>query len=78
MAKIISEAGEITLEIKSLRREGNDIIIESSMGIWEAKVYISRGEAIRFVTMALSSLDILLSLLVYPLVLIKKQFVRGG
>ena len=40
MAKIVSDAGEITLEIKSFQREGNDIVVVSTMGIWEAKVHL--------------------------------------
>lgn len=76
MAKIVSDAGEITLEIKSFARQGGELVVAGTMGVWQAKVFLSPGEAVRFVSMALSSFPVLLLLAGYPLAVLRRRLGR--
>ena len=44
MGKILSAAGEIAFEMKSVETDPSGFIIVGRMGVWDAKVYLSYKE----------------------------------
>lgn len=73
MGKIVSEAGEVGFEFKSLKRDAQDLVIIATMGVWESKVYLSPGETMRFFAAALSSPAVLLFIISLPIIYLKKR-----
>jgi hypothetical protein len=41
-----SQAGEFEIEIKSFEREGGDLIMVGAMGVWEARIRVTRRDAL--------------------------------
>ena len=70
MGKIVSPAGEMNIEMTSLKRKGNDIVIVGKMGVWDSEIYLSYGEMIRFF-LGRGILQIIIGL---PVVLIRGLF----
>jgi hypothetical protein len=70
MGKIVSPAGEISLTVKSLQRKGDDIVIQGTMGVWEADVFLPYDEMIR---VALTR-HIFSILVMFPVALFKALF----
>jgi hypothetical protein len=73
MGKIISEAGEVTFEVKGVRQEGCEIVILGKMGVWNAEVFLSAEEIIRI----LPSRAVLSMIITLPLTVLKK-WLRGS
>jgi hypothetical protein len=74
LGKIVSEAGEVKFEIKSVKREAQDLVVIGTMGVWESKVYLTPEEMMRALIPALSSPRVLLFILSFPIVLLKNRF----
>jgi hypothetical protein len=72
MGKIISPAGELAFEMKSLMRKGTNIVIVGRMGVWDSEIYLSYGEVLRFF-LGLGVLQIVIGL---PVVLMRGLFGR--
>lgn len=70
MGKIISQAGEVAFNVKSLKREGDDLVIIGIMGIWEARVYLSYKEILALFL----NRNLLLTIIVLPIQLLKGLF----
>ncbi len=74
MGKIVSPAGEVSFEMKSLNREGQNLVVIGTMGVWESKIHLTPDEVMRFLIAALSSPKILLFILSFPIVMLKQRF----
>ena len=72
MGKIVSPAGEMNIEMTSLKRKGNDIVIVGKMGVWDSEIYLSYKEMLRF-PLVRGVLSIITGL---PVVLIRGLFAR--
>ena len=70
MGKIVSPAGEVTFSMKSLKRKGDDLVIISTMGVWEAEVYISYKEILKFFL----SRSLLLTVIMFPILIFRHWF----
>ena len=73
MGKIVSAAGEVKFEIKSVKREAQDLVVIGTMGVWESKIHLTPDEVMRFLIAALSSPRVLLFILSFPVVLLKRR-----
>ena len=47
MGKIISPAGEVAFKIKGVKNKGTELVILGVMGVWDAEIILSLGEALR-------------------------------
>ena len=74
VSKIVSEAGEVSFEINSIKREGQDLVVIGTMGVWESKVYLTPEEVMRALATGLSISAVLLLILSFPIVLFKRCF----
>jgi hypothetical protein len=48
MGKINSPAGEIAFEMRSLKPRKSGVTVLATMGVWEAEIYFSYLESLRF------------------------------
>lgn len=75
MGKIVTPGvGEFPFVMSSLKRKGNNLVIVGTMGVWESEIYLSYQEALRF----LLSRSVLLTIIMFPAVLIRGLFRRRG
>jgi len=44
MAKMISPAGDMDINIQGVGREGNKFTVTAQMGIWDSTMYLEPGE----------------------------------
>lgn len=42
--KVVSPAGDFEIKIRSARVEGERIVMEGEMGVWDSKIYMTYGD----------------------------------
>jgi hypothetical protein len=72
MGRIVSPAGDIALTLKHLKRKGNDIVINGTMGVWEADVFLPYDEIIKVAL----TYNIFSVLIMFPVAFIRGLFKR--
>ncbi len=65
MAKMISQAGEMSVALRSVSREGDDLVLTGQMGVWDSKIVVGREEAVSIARLMLKP-GILLFLIAAP------------
>jgi hypothetical protein len=70
--KVSGPAGDFDIVIKDAGTEGDFLVLQGQMGVWDSKIYLSPGDIRLFVSILIRP-SILLFLLKLPL-----RFLKGG
>ncbi len=76
MATIVSQAGDIKLDIRSLAPQGNELVLEAVMGVWDSKVHIGPDEVARIWLKGLTNPSLVLYMLRLPIILLTRRVRR--
>ncbi|MDO8689569.1 MAG: hypothetical protein Q7R39_06095 [Dehalococcoidia bacterium] len=76
MATIVSQAGDIKLDIQSLAPQGNELVLEAVMGVWDSSVHISPEEVARIWVSGLTNPSLVFYMLRLPIILLRRSLSR--
>ncbi len=72
MPKIVSSAGEMDMSLVSVGIEGDNIVMQGKMGVWDSKITVTPQEAVKMAGMMIS-FSLILYVLKLPFLLLKKK-----
>lgn len=73
MATIVSQAGEIKLDIQSLNAHGNELVLGAIMGVWDSQVHIGPEEVARIWLKGLTNPSLVLYMFRLPMIVLKRK-----
>ncbi len=53
MAKMISQAGEMTVQLKEVTRDGSNLILIGQMGVWDSQIVVPAQETLAIMRLML-------------------------
>lgn len=65
MAKMISQAGEMSVALKDVTRDGSNLVLIGQMGVWDSQIIVSPQEIVAIMRLMLSP-KIILFLILAP------------
>lgn len=75
--KVVTSEGEFAIEITELTREGDDLVMVGTMGVWEANTIIPAEEMIHLLRLSLKP-KVIFYIISLPFILLKGIFRKKG
>lgn len=75
--KVVTSEGDFAIEITELTREGDNLVMIGTMGVWEAKTVIMAEEMLHLLRLSLNT-KVIFYLIFLPFILLKGLFRKKG
>ena len=73
MAQIVSQAGDIKMDIQSLDVQGDELVLGAIMGVWDSEVRFSPEEVGRILLNGLKKPALIIYLFRLPVIALKRR-----
>ena len=76
MAHMVSPAGDMEVNMATVSRKGNQLVIIGQMGVWDSEIYFTPEEALRL-AMSMLNASLLPYFLSLPFVVLYRKLFRS-